>query len=243
MKLPRCHMRSAMAGFTLVEALAAMVLTVLVLTALATITGQWLPNWSRGFSRVQRSELLALALDRIVADLGAAEFVPSNRGTQQPLFEGTENSVTFVRSSLGPNTRLGLDIVTIRESSDRQGPILVRSRTMFAPGVPSQHLLSDPVVLLRAPYRVSFSYAGRDGVWRGSWLDANALPRAVRLLVRDSATGKTLPVSTAALIHTQMPAVCVGSSSDDDCNDKTDSSPVNKSEVSMDNNGRGAQTR
>lgn len=69
------HRRNAISGFTLVEALAAMVLMGLVLAALATITGQWLPNWSRGFSRVQSSQLLAAALDRIVADLGAAEFV------------------------------------------------------------------------------------------------------------------------------------------------------------------------
>jgi general secretion pathway protein J len=243
MRRQHFHMRSAVAGFTLVEALAAMVLMGLVLAALATITGQWLPNWSRGFSRVQRGELLALALDRIVADFGAAEFVPSSRDIRQPLFEGTESSVTFVRSTLGPNTRPGLDIVTIRETSDRQGSALVRSRTVFAPGTPPQRAFADPVILLRAPYRISFSYAGRDGVWRGSWLNANALPRAVRLIVRDSSTGKTLPASTAALIHTQMPAICVSSNSDDDCSDGIDTDPAGKSELSMDGNGQGAQTR
>lgn len=243
MRSRQSHMRSAVAGFTLVEALTALVLMSLVLTALATITGQWLPGWSRGFSRVQRSELLASALDRIVADLAVAEFVSPNRETKQPLFEGAEQSVMFVRTTLGPNTRPGLDIISIKETTDRVGPVLVRSRMAFAPGTSAQRVFGDSVTMLRAPHRVSFSYAGKDGVWRSSWRDASALPTAVRLIVRDSATGRTLSASTAALIHTQVPAACVGSSADDDCNGATDANPVNKSELSMDNDMRGGRMR
>ena len=237
------HRRNAISGFTLVEALAAMVLMGLVLAALATITGQWLPNWSRGFSRVQSSQLLAAALDRIVADLGAAEFVSLSGDNPQPLFEGTERSVTFVRSALGPNTRPGLEIVSIRETPDRQGAVLVRGRTMFAPGVSAQRAVADPVVLLRAPFLVSFSYAGRDGVWHASWLDASVMPAAVRVIVRDSTTGRTLPASTAALVHMQMPALCAGSRSEDDCSDGIEVNAANKSEVSVDGGARGAQAR
>jgi general secretion pathway protein J len=187
--------------------------------------------------------LLASALDRIVADLGAAEFVPLSGDSQQPLFEGTERSVAFVRSAIGPNTRPGLEIVSIRETSDRQGPALVRGRAIFAPGMSTQRAVADPVVLLRAPYRVSFSYAGRDGMWHGSWLGANVLPTAVRVIVRDSASGRTLPASTATLIHTQMPALCAGSRSEDDCSDGIEVNAANKSEVSMDSDARGAQAR
>ena len=62
-------------GFTLIEALFATALMGAILAALATVTAQWLPNWNRGFARVQRNELLALGLERLVADLAAAEFV------------------------------------------------------------------------------------------------------------------------------------------------------------------------
>src|SRR5512137_2351472 len=40
--------RAAEGGFTLIETLVALALTGLVLSALAGITSQWLPNWHRG---------------------------------------------------------------------------------------------------------------------------------------------------------------------------------------------------
>jgi general secretion pathway protein J len=218
MKRRRPVARSAIAGFTLVEALVATVLMGVVLTALATITAQWLPNWNRGFARVQRSELLAIALDRITADLAAAEFTPPNRESKQPLFEGTELAVTFVRSALGPNTRPGLEIVRFAETADLRGPKLVRSTAPFVPRDvrAAQPHFGDPVVLLSVPYRASFSYAGREGLWRSSWLDAKELPAAVRLIIRDAAGGRTLSVSTSTVIHTQLPAECIANA-DLDC--------------------------
>src|ERR1700692_1615399 len=103
-------------GFTLIETLVALALTGLVLSALANITSQWLPNWNRGVDRVQRSESLALALQRIAADLAAAEYVPANREQRHPLFDGSELSVMFVRTAFGPDARPGLEGVRIRET-------------------------------------------------------------------------------------------------------------------------------
>ncbi len=45
-------------GFTLIETLVALALTGMVLSALASITAQWLPNWNRGIDRIQRSETI-----------------------------------------------------------------------------------------------------------------------------------------------------------------------------------------
>ena len=87
--LTRKHEREG--GFTLIETLVALALTGLVLSALANITSQWLPNWNRGMDRVQRSESLAFALQRIAADLAAAEYVPANREQRQPLAGGLSN--------------------------------------------------------------------------------------------------------------------------------------------------------
>jgi len=178
---PRVAKRAGEAGFTLIEALAALALTGLVLSALANITSQWLPNWNRGMERIQRSEAIGLALQRIGADLAAAEYVPASREQQKPLFDGSELSVMFVRTALGPNARVGLDVVRIGETTDRQGLVAVRSRAPFGPLLPvasvsEQLQFGDPVVLFRAPFRLSFSYAGKDRVWKSSWHDAEKLP-------------------------------------------------------------------
>jgi general secretion pathway protein J len=206
----RRRSRRRTAGFTLLEALAATVLMAAILSALATVTAQWLPNWNRGFARVQRTELLDVALERLVADIAAAEFVSPNRKTTRPLFEGAELAVTFVRTALRLNASSGLEIVRIAEAADRGGPALIRARAPFAPIATgaSPTNFSDPVVLLRAPYRVSFSYAGQDRVWKSTWLGARELPSAVRVSIRDAATERTLAVSTAIAVHVQLPAEC-----------------------------------
>jgi general secretion pathway protein J len=209
----------SVAGFTLIEALVATVLMGIVVGALSIITAQWLPNWNRGFAGVQRSELVSISLERLVADVSAAEFVSPNRETARPLFEGSELALTFVRTALGPNTRPGLEIVRIAETADRLGPALVRSRAPFRPtnGATDQLPFADPVVLLRAPYRVSFSYAGEDRIWKDAWVGMHELPSAVRMGIRDAATDRALSISTATRVHAQIPAQCVGGNGDRRC--------------------------
>ena len=198
-------------GFSLIEALAALALTGLVLSALATITAQWLPNWNRGFDRIQQSELVGISMRRIAADLAAAEYVPPNRDQDKPLFDGSALSVTFVRTALGPNVGVGLDVVRIGETTDRGNLVTVRSRAAFGPlppGLsPSEQInVSDPVVLLRSPFRLSFAYAGPDRVFRDTWHDADKLPAAIMLTVRDVASGRILSVSTVTPVHVDAPA-------------------------------------
>jgi general secretion pathway protein J len=103
--------------------------------------------------------------------------------------------------------------VRIAESTDRQGIALVRSRAPFAPfglGDVSANQLNftDPVVLLRAPFRVSFSYSSGDGSWSDAGRNGPQLPSVVRFLVRDQTTGRTLAVSTATMVHVEVPADC-----------------------------------
>lgn len=209
--------RAPMAGFTLVEALVATALMGFILLALATITAQWLPNWNHGVVRVQRNEQVALGLERLAGDLAAAAFIPASRETRKPFFEGGNRSVTFVRTALGPNTGPGLELVRIAEISSERGPVLVRAHAPFVPGVGIQPNFTDPVVLLRAPYRLSFSYAGTDRNWREDWREQIQLPNAIKLTVRDAATQRTLSMSTATLIHVDVPVDCIAAKSLSEC--------------------------
>jgi general secretion pathway protein J len=208
---PFARRRIREGGFTLIETLVALALMGLVLSALANLTAQWLPNWNRGLERIQRSELIGIALQRLGADLAAAEYVPANRGERHPLFEGSELSVTFVRTALGPNAGPGLDVVRVGETTDRLGFATVRSSAPFRPlplasSLSEQLRFGEPVLLLRAPFRLSFAYAGQDRVWKSSWRDSDRLPAAIRLTVRDSASERILSISTVTPVHAQSPA-------------------------------------
>ena len=214
--------RHGEAGFTLIEIVVAMTLMVGVLAALASVTAQWLPNWNRGFAHVQRAELLARGLERLVADLSAAELVSANGKTRQPLFDGGELSVRFVRPAIGPNTRPGLEFVSIAMTAGKEGAALVRMRAPFTllprnAGIADVTNFSDPVVLMRQSYRVVFAYAGADHIWRNTWRNADELPAAVRVTVLDAATETRLAVSTAAIVHVSAPAECVSAKSVRDC--------------------------
>jgi general secretion pathway protein J len=214
--MARDRRQSSEAGFTLIEALVALALTGLVLSALATLTAQFLPSWNRGIDRIQRSELISMSMQRIAADLAAAEFIPpggddKNDKKRKPLFEGTPLSVTFVRTAIGPNAGIGLDVVRIGETTDSGRLVTVRTRAGFTPlpqgASPSEQLrLTDPVVLLRAPLRLSFAYAGPDKVFHENWHDADTLPVAIRLTVRDAASEHVLAVSTVTPVHVDAPA-------------------------------------
>lgn len=222
---------SGNAGFTLVEALLATLLMSLIMAALATVTAQWMPSWDKGVERLQRVEALGLGLDRLAADLTAAEFVSAGPGigpgsgvtVDAPIFDGGALSVIFVRTTLSPNGGTGLEVVRIAETSDDdRGPVLVRSTAPFSPNVAGTGsvdglLYSNPVAVIRAPYRVTFSYAGIDRVWRDTWHNQTELPRAVRIRLRDILTSTTLAVSTSTLIHAELPVHCTWAKSISEC--------------------------
>jgi general secretion pathway protein J len=186
---------------------------VLVIATLAAVTAQWLPNWNRGFMRAQQSEHFALGMERVIADLAAAEFISPNAAVKTPIFDGTELAVTFVRTAVGPNSQRGLEIVRLAEIASERGPVLARATAPFVPLDPDASAIarlrfSDPVVVVRAPFRVTFSYSGPDRVWQPTWRDADQLPTAVQVVVRDNVSGQTLTVSSAVKVHVDTPAEC-----------------------------------
>ena len=64
------------------------------------------------------------------------------------------------------------------------------------------------MVLLRAPFRLSFAYAGKDRIWKDTWRNSDTLPAMIRLTVRDSKTGRVLSVSTVTPVHVQVASDC-----------------------------------
>ena len=213
------HLVEEAEGFTLLEALVAMALMAMLVMALTTVVSQWLPSWNHGFGRLQNHEEIAVGLDRITSDLSAAEFVSANRDTFLPLFDGNNHSATFVRTGLSPNSGPGLELIRISEQTDSQGTVLVRTRAPFVPFMrENRHRIEfgDPVVLFRAPIRLSFSYAGSDRIWHDEWHREPLLPEAIRLTLHD-VNLRYERVVTATLVHAQLPVECLSAKSTNDC--------------------------
>jgi general secretion pathway protein J len=128
------------------------------------------------------------------------------------LFEGDASSVMFVRSAIGPDAYPHLEIVRLAEIKEDRGLAMVRTRARFAPTAPRPPgagapaiAFADPVTLIRAPFHVSFSYAGPDRLWLPSWKGRRDLPEAVRISVRDTIANRVLAASTVALIRVTAP--------------------------------------
>lgn len=200
----------------MLEALIGIALMGLLLAILAKVTAEWVPRWKAGFARAQSADLLGLGLDRIAADVAAAEYVGPGEGAQL-LFEGTPTSVTFVRTAVGPNAAASLEIVRLTEIEDARGRVLVRTRAPFAPSVTREALddgtveWTNPVVLVRPPFRISFAFRGHDPIWAEKWINTTQLPTAIRITVHDAATGRILPASTATLLNVNAPSECARS--------------------------------
>lgn len=201
---------SGEAGFSLIEALAAVAIMAAILYAIGSVAGQWLPNWRRGFADVQQADLLDLGVERIASDVAAAEYEAPDALAATPLFEGGPSSAMFVRPAIGPNAGAALEIVWIHEVEAPGGPQMVRERAPFAtaPAGSAKPTLSfhDPVVLARPPFRLAFAYAGPDRAWLESWRGAPKLPLAFRVTVRETRTNRILAASTAVGLHVTAPA-------------------------------------
>jgi general secretion pathway protein J len=125
------------------------------------------------------------------------------------LFQGDASSVIFVRSAIGPDAYPHLEIVRLAEIKEDRGVALVRTRARFAPtapdGKPKPIAFGDPVTLIRAPFRITLSYAGPDRLWLSNWKGREQLPEAVRISVRDTIANRVLAASTVAHIRVTAP--------------------------------------
>ena len=202
------------AGFTLIEMLVALVLMVGILAALATVTAQWLPNWNRGFAHVQRTELFGRRPRTAGRRSCGGRICDGERQVQAAAVRRRRTGRAFcAHARSGPIRGPVLKSCSVSTLSDDRGVALVRTRAPFLP-LPENGKIrdlanfADPVVLMRAPYRAVFSYAGPDHVWQNSWRDADHLPVAIRVSVRDAATQHTLAVSTATVLRVSVAAAC-----------------------------------
>jgi len=191
-------------GFTLLEALLALVLATLLFGAIALYTGTWLRSWGGIVARGTREDTVAIVLDRIVEDLEAAQPVHADGPMAGAVaFSGQADTVVFVRPALGYGPRAGFDHVTYFNGSAGGEAAVIRARRAWPP----QGGSGEDLPLIRGDARLGLAYAGPDGAFAQRWGFSDRLPSTVRVTL--SGTQPRPWTQTAfARLRVELPAAC-----------------------------------
>jgi hypothetical protein len=173
------------AGFSLLEVLATLMVTMLLVLSLMPFVTQMLATWARGGEVVGFVELKTRGLNQLRRDLRHAIVLKGYGPLQDTAaFEGNETSLSFpIVAGLGP-TEIGIEYVSFSVATSVDGQALIRRRAaMIGSGYGS---FVDPVVLLSGPFRYVFKYYPREGEAVPLWTKRRReLPARVELVVAD----------------------------------------------------------
>ena len=180
----RRRSRSASCGFSLVEVLAALVVTMLLVLAFTPFAGQMLATWVRGSETARLVELKTRGISRLRQDLRHA-IVWTGFGEEDKLatFRGAATAISFAAiTGLGPE-RDGVEMLSITVDTSADGRALVRRRAGLA-GT-AFGTFRDPVILVSGPFRYVFTYIARDGRELPVWTNQAELPSRIKLSIFD----------------------------------------------------------
>ncbi len=192
------------AGFTLLELLVSLALSMLLLTIISAAVYQLGREWNRSQERMDAQLDLALMLLQIERSLIGAvpyHYRDQEKGESFVYFSGESDTLSWV-SSVGPGERGGLTIWSLSldepvapeagdpaaAGDDEQRGVYLRSARAYVDN-PAERLEDVAPVLIIAGYRLAVEYLlivpGQDD--KNEWLDewdgdkSKSLPQAVRL--------------------------------------------------------------
>ncbi|MCT8974715.1 PulJ/GspJ family protein [Microbaculum marinisediminis] len=180
------------AGYVMIEALAALAISGLVLAAVPLASGILFRNWEKATSGSDTLDRLASGLSVVRRELSMMRRERfADRDAAGPYaFLATSDTIGFVLPDASDGSEPGEFVVVIKVRPEANGNALVRGMAPFRPDMRNFNRLrlDDPVVLLSGPWKYRFQYAARrrDGLeWLDEWLDEQDLPVAIRLDVVD----------------------------------------------------------
>jgi prepilin-type N-terminal cleavage/methylation domain-containing protein len=208
-------------GFTLVELLAALAIASVIIAATAALVHNVALHFDRGTRGVSEEERLVLAVERLAVDFGSARFVlqTTEAGTAlaftgEPASSEASAKIVFVGAGGIASGPQGEEVVNLTIEQDGDVTRLVRRRAAwFGPRTRLADLtLSDPVILLEGNVDIVFAF-GRvnpDGAlaWSDGWKGELTLPRFVRLILRDRATGANRLAGAEFVVRADAPGAC-----------------------------------
>ena len=177
--------RDPSAGFTLIEVLAALVVTTAFVAVVLPYAGRLATHWWVGETTVESADAWMQAIARMSDDLAQAVPLGLDRDGKSALaFSAGEESVSFVRRALGrPDGSGALETVSYDVRPNGTGSALVRRSRRFDP----QRFGRDgpetgvAATLIAGPYRFRLVSIGADGARQRDWIPAEQMPVAVEL--------------------------------------------------------------
>jgi len=220
---PRPGPEGRRAGFSLLEVLAALAITVLLVVAFAPFASQLVLTWGRGTRTAEFVDMLTRANDRIERDLLASVPMTITRGDKTSmLFRGGPGHVMFASATGFGVGRGGLELVSIGIEQD--GPnatVLVRRRAPMRDAALAPSGFRDPVTLLAGPYRYRFSFVAADGTRVATWQDRPDMPARVELAIV-AGDRPVLPAALSFFVPANLSAACITDVPPDFCDSETD---------------------
>jgi prepilin-type N-terminal cleavage/methylation domain-containing protein len=208
-------------GFTLIEVLAALAIATVIIMALAALIHDVARHFDRGTRGVQEAERVMLAVERLAQDFASARFAvwTGENGkalafTAQPATDDKPARIVFVGNAGITTGPQGEEVVTL--TVERAGDVsrLVRRRSpSTGPRMrPEPASAQDAVVLLEGRFDIAFVFgrvAPAGGLsWSQGWIGETTLPRFVRLMLLDRATGADLLGEADFVVRADAPAGC-----------------------------------
>jgi general secretion pathway protein J len=189
-------------GFTLLEIVIAMTLTVMLLGMLSAGLYSVVNDWKRDTSGLDTSldqALAVLQLDRALQAAFPHTYVDSERLSQFIYFQGEEDSLGFV-STLSPQRQAGL--MAWQLESDREKGVQLKLTPAFSDD-PRGRLEAMDAVTLLPDYTAEFSFLVQQTLDSKTWVDAwdgserQSLPIAVHIKltpIDEQGTAKPLDI-------------------------------------------------
>ena len=204
----RADRRHGSAGFTLIEVLAALVVTGVFVAVVLPYAGRLATHWWAGETAVEAADQWMQAVNRMGDDLSQA--VPYGLGADGlggAAFRAGPDGIAFVRPGLGDAG--GLESVAYEVRSGRDGATLVRRSRRFDPDGFAGGIGGAPSTLIAGPFRLRLVVVASDGSRRRDWSSADGMPVAVELSANAEPPGRRamLPVAPVLMpIAARAPA-------------------------------------